>query len=240
MADKDKEDSVLFSLKELKRISPEAREPAPAPPAAAPVQPKRVAAVSDAEAERELASLQRLRADVEGSRAEVERLRQRITSEKQRTGDLARREASLQDARAKGVVPADLVPAPTPLSVPEPSPERQRSVVFRPVALAAMIVLAVGTVAALAGFAFLRRAEVRTVVRPVTVASAGVRALTEGSFDSEIDWLDQGDVAAPRPVAKPRRRRRRRRRYRRRRRKSTAKKQPKIVLPKKPTSGFVY
>jgi hypothetical protein len=260
VADKDKttEDSVLFSLRELKNIAPGAPQPAPkiekaeAPRAEArslkahePDEPEAEALVTQA--------LSSLRERVDAERRELELKRKRAEEERRLLDELRRLEEEHRKAEAlrsktqeERVRMEGRVARLREGSAVVPDEEaRPRGVLLRPGALAALIGGFVIIVGALGAYAFLREPEVRVVTRDAPAATVSVPA---GALDfgPEISWLDVGDVAAPAvAVAEEEERPVRRRRVRRRQRPAPAaattqpkKDKPRVVIEK--PKGFVY
>jgi hypothetical protein len=260
----EKEDSVLFSLRELKRVSAEPSKPKAAPAgqpqkasvsvkAHEPDEPEAGALVTQA--------LSNLKQRVDEERRRVEEARRRAEEERRLTEELGRleeeqkaaltaqekAEAQRREAEARLAKLRGQAARGASVALGEEEPPRPRGVLLRPPALMATVVLVVALVG-LAAYGLLRKPQA-PAGRGHPLAKGPVRAVVAppADFGPEIAWLDVGDLAAaPAAVAddpdedQDRPRRRRPRRRRRASESEPAKSKPKVDLPSKPAKGFIY
>jgi hypothetical protein len=224
MTKKEKEDSVVFSLRELKNIASEPRKaerPAePTLPSAEPRRSRKAHEPDEKESEalvtqaltslRERVAEERRRVEEAKRRAEEERrLKEelRVLEEEHRKAEALRAHAErerLNQAERVSRLKREAAQRAGQTGEfalgPEATP-RPRGIVLRPATLAVALVVFFGALLAMGAYAFLRAPEVRVVTRldPGTAAPGGAATPPPGSLDfgSEISWLDVGDVAGP-------------------------------------------
>jgi hypothetical protein len=265
-----KEDSVLFSLKELKRIGAEAGAKPAEKPAERAAEPKlrtdgpRVSHKASDPDEKESETLvgqalTSLRERVDEEKRRIEEAKKQAEEQRRLTDQLRRMEEDMKRAEAararaehdrkevSGRV-SDLQGeaakyAPAPVYEEPPPP---RGVFLKPATLAIAITIAVVAVGGMAAFAFLKKPKIQYVNQfTPTKAAAETPGIPASALDfgTEIGWLDQGDVAAPPPAMEEERPKRKRGRRRRGRTQETAA----APVEKKPKlqlpqrpTGFVY
>jgi hypothetical protein len=262
MAKKEKEDSVVFSLRELKNIASEPKKAEKPAELAASAEPRRSRKAhepdekeSDAQVTQALSSLrervteERHRVEEAKRRAEEERrLKEelRALEEEHKKAEAARAHAERdRQHQAEQVTKLQRDVARRSgqtgeFALEDDAAPRPRRIELKPSTLVVGLVVVVGALIAMAAYAFLRAPEVRVVTKadPRAVARGGAAAIPPGALDfgTEISWLDVGDVAGPAVAADDDEKSppKRKKKGRRRRASAAASEEAKSDAPKKP------